>query len=299
MLDYLRHIAVFSRVAEHGSFTKAAKSLGIAPSRVSESVAKLESHIGLTLINRTTRKIALTSEGRRLYDDTAGLMDGAEHSIKALQGTEMQAQGSLRISLPTYLSSTSITQAIGRFVALNPQVHIEAHLSDRPFDPIEDGYDMCVRAGHFDKRKVKSQELDVFERAICVGKGYLDEHLPLAHPQDLTGWDWINYRHRKRSYELTSRSGKTTRLSIEDEARLQVDNIEALYSFACMGAGVAVMPLALVERGVRDGKLVRLFEDWTLPQVRYSAIWNDNSRRQSLVQILVSFLADHLSTRQT
>lgn len=296
MIDYLRHIAVFSRVAQEGSFAKAAKSLGLAPSRVSESVSKLEHYVGFTLIARTTRKISLTSEGRTLYESTSGILEDAERGIDALKEASAVPMGSLRIATPTYLSATLLAPAIGRFVAQNPQVHISAEFTDRAIDPAKDGYDMCIRAGRADDRTVNSRTLGQFERAVAVGKGYRAKQGKVHHPQELMNWDWISYRHTKRSYALTSPKGETTKLIVKDQARLVVDNIEALYAFVCIDAGVTVMPLELLQRGVREGKLERLFEDWELSKVQYSALWPDKSNRASLAAHFAEFLSDYVGS---
>lgn len=294
MIDYLRHLAIFSRVIEEGSFTKAAKSLGLAPSRVSESVSKLEHYVGFTLITRTTRKVSLTSEGRILYKRTSGILEDAERGINALKDTKSVPIGSLRISAPTYLSATLLASAIGRFVALHSQVNISADFTDRGVDLVNDGYDVCIRAGEFDGRTVMSRTLGSFDRAIVVGKGYFANRADVHHPKELTKWDWINFRHPRRTYQLTSSSGEATKLVIKDQARLQVDNTEALYAFACVDAGVAVMPLELAQRGIREGKLVRLFENWDLSRVQYSAFWADTSNRASLAMTFAEHLSNDL-----
>ena len=294
MIDYLRSVAVFTRVVEEGSFSEAARSLGIAPSRVSESVSKLEYHVGVTLFNRTTRKIALTSEGRRLYAHTSGILESAERGISELRETKSVPMGTLRISVPTYLLSSRLAQAIGRFVELHPQVHITADFTDHDVDPVKDGYDMCIRSGQFDKLGAMTRKLGTFERAIFVGKKYLANRPRASHPKDLMEWDWINYRHSKRVFVLKSRSGKTAKLSIRDQARLQVDNFDALNAFACMNLGVAVMPIEFAQRGLREKKLVRIFDNWHFSEGEYFAVWPDKSYRESLVAVFVDFLTKNI-----
>lgn len=294
MIDYLRHIAVFSRVAEEGSFTQAARSLGLAPSRVSESVSKLEHYVGATLLNRTTRKIALTSEGRRLYAHISGILEGAERGLNELRDPTSGPMGSLRISVPTYLSSSPLAQAIGQFVAAHARVHVTADFTDDDVDPVKDGYDLCIRAGRFDKQSVTTRRLGTFERAIFVGRRYLATRTHARDPKDLVDWDWINYRHSKRVFDLKSDAGAAIKFTIQDQARLQVDNFDALYAFTCMDLGVAVMPIAFAQRGVHEDKLVRLFDDWHLPRVQYFAVWPDKSHRQSLTSVFVEYLADQL-----
>ncbi len=294
MIDYLRYVAVFTRVVEEGSFSAAARSLGIAPSRVSESVSRLEHYVGATLFNRTTRKITLTSEGRRLYAHTSGILEGAERGLNELRETKCVPMGSLRISVPTYLLSSPLAHALGQFVLSHPKVHVIADFTDHDVDPVTDGYDLCIRSGQFDKQSAMVRKLGTFERAIFVGKGYLANRPKAKHPKALMEWDWINYRHSKRLFKLESSDGEVVKLIIRDQARLQVDSFDALYAFACMDLGVAVMPVEFAQRGINEEKLVRIFDEWRFPTAIYHAVWPDKSYRESLVAVFVDYLANYL-----
>lgn len=295
MIDYIRHVAIFTKVAEEESFSKAARSLGIAPSRVSESVSKLEHYLGSTLFNRTTRKIALTSEGRRLYEHTSETLESVKTGLNELRGSKAVPQGSLYISMPSYLSSSSLAQAIGSFIAQHPKVYINVEYTDHDVDPITNDYDVCIRSGQFRRNSLNVRQLGEVERVFVVGKGYLSNREDLNDPMELMNWDWINYRHEKRNYKLTSNEGLFRRLTIDKQARLQVDSIDALYSFACMDRGVTVMPLEFAKRGIKEQKLVQILSDWKLSSAKYYVIWPEKSRRQSLVSLFVDFLENELN----
>jgi DNA-binding transcriptional LysR family regulator len=109
-------------------------------------------------------------------------------------------------------------------------------------------------------------------------------------------WDWINYRHSKRVFELKSKGGKTTKLTISEQARLQVDNFDALNTFATLNLGVAVMPVEFAQRSTREKKLVRLFEDWHFSKGDFFAVWPDKSYRESLVAVFVDFLVANIKS---
>lgn len=299
MIDYLRHVAVFAAVAKNNSFSQAARSLGIAPSRVSESISKLEHYVGATLFNRTTRKIMLTNEGRKLYEHTSDVLESAERGLNLLRETKSAPIGTLRMSMPSYLSSSPLAWAIGQFVALHPKMHVTVDFTDHDVEPVDGKYDMCIRSGKFDKRPYRICRLGQIERAIFAGKGYLAGRKAPDHPKDLIAWDWINYRHSKRFFDLKFKDGQAVRLSIKDQARLQVDTLDALFSFVRMNFGVAVMPVNLTERAYRENKLIRLFSDWHLPAAPYFAVWPDKSGRESLVSIFVEFLENQLKRAAT
>ncbi|MBX2835285.1 MAG: hypothetical protein KTR35_00440 [Gammaproteobacteria bacterium] len=186
--------------------------------------------------------------------------------------------------------------AIGRFVSLHPQVHVSTDFTDHDVDPVKDGYDLSIRSGQLDKLGAMVRGLGLFERAIFVGKGYLADRPKVKHPKALMEWDWINYRHSKRVYQLTSKAGKTTKLTIRDQSRLQVDNFDALNTFACLDLGVVVMPIEFAQRGLQEKKLVRLFDNWHFPKGKYFAVWPDKSYRESLVAVFVDYLTNQLNS---
>ncbi|WP_026942206.1 LysR family transcriptional regulator [Hellea balneolensis] len=294
MINYLKHMAIFTKVADTGSFSKAAKSLGIAPSRVSETISKLEDYLGVTLLYRTTRHVALTSEGRRFYSHTSLIVSNAEYGLNELRNSKSQPAGSLKISIPAYLSSSTLTRAVGTFVNLHSDVHISISFTDHDVNPIMADFDMCIRSGSFEFQDFTVRKLGEFKRMIVVGTKYFSNHKEPEHPKDLNDWDWINYRHRKRTLKLRSITGKKTTLTINEQSRLRVDNIDALFSFTKMNLGVAVIPENFGLQGVKDGELVHILSDWNLPPVQYYAVWPEKSQRESLISTFVSFLTESL-----
>lgn len=296
MIDYLKHMAVFSRVAETGSFSQAARSLGIAPSRVSEAITKLEDFLGTSLLNRTTRQVALTSEGRRLYAHTSSILKTAEQGLNELNNSKSEPIGSLQISVPAYLSSSSLAQAIGAFVEMHSQVDISISFTDLEVNPIKDNFDMCIRSGRFDFPNSTVCKLGEIERMVVVGARYYSKRTAPQHPTELSDWSWINYRHKERNLTFSSTKGEKAHLTICEQARLRVDNIDALYFFANINLGVALVPVSVDHQGVEEGQLVRLLDDWYLPPVQYYAVWPEKSNRESLISTLVTYLKTYLKS---
>ena len=148
---------------------------------------------------------------------------------------------------------------------------------------------MIIRSGQFRRHGLTVRRLGEVERVFVVGKGYLSNQNNLTDPMELMDWDWINYRHAKRNYKLKSDAGHSRRLTIDKQARLRVDSIDALYAFTCMDRGVTVMPLEFAKRGIKEQKLVQILSDWKLSPAKYYAIWPDKSRRQSLISLFADF----------
>lgn len=297
MIDYLKHMAIFSTVAEKGSFSEAAQVLRIAPSRVSESVSKLEHYVDATLFHRTTRKVTLSSEGRKLYHYASAMLEDAQHGIDALRDSEASPTGSLNISVPSYLTCSPLLAAIGAFGETYRDVGIAISFATGHVDPMSDGFDVCVQAGNHEHPNLGRQKLGDVERVCVVGKDYLNKQSLPQHPKDLESWDWITYRHRKRNFRLVSDEGKRTQLTIEKQSRIQVDNFDGLNFLAKLNIGVTIMPIDVCRDDIDNGSLVRLFQDWRLSKVQHFAVWPETSGRKNLVSLFVQFVTDRLEKK--
>lgn len=292
MIDHLKHMAIFARVVDEGSFRAAAKALGVAPSRVSETVSELEDFLGVTLLYRTTRKIALSNEGRMFYARVTDMLRSAESGLNDLNALSLEPVGALRVSIPAFMSSSTLSTAIAEFSRLHPQVALSLAFSDQRMDLNNDGFDVNIRAGWLDDSAMMSRKLGESARALVVGSDYAATRPAPAHPCDLENWDWVRYRHRSDYTRLSGPGGEEAK--VLGQARLEVDSVDALYHFACKNLGATVLPEHLAARGETEGKLSRLFPDWRLKPLGIFAVWPDTSRRENLTLLFVRFLAKEL-----
>lgn len=290
MIDQLKQMAVFARVVDEGSFRAAAKDLGLSPSRISEMVSDLEHYLGVTLLNRTTRKIALTNEGRMFYGRVVDMLRSAESGLNELNALSLDPVGALRISLPAFLSGGPLTTAVASFTKLHPNVAFSVVYSDNRLGLVEDGFDMNVRVGWLDDSSMMSRKLADGERVLVAGTGYAVNRPIPQRPKDLEDWDWIHYKNRSDTATFTSPSG--TQESITGNSQIEVDSIDALYHLAIQDAGATILPSFLAKQGEEAGILVRLLPDWTLRPLGIYAVWPDKSRRESLTLLFVRYLAE-------
>lgn len=292
MIDRLRHMAIFARVVDEGSFRAAAKAVGVAPSRVSETVSELEDFLGVTLLYRTTRKISLTNEGRMFYARVTDMLRSAENGLNELNALSLEPVGALRVSIPAFMSSSSLSTAIARFSHLHPQVALSLAFTDQRMDLINDGFDVNIRVGWLDDSSMMSRKLGENPRALVAGCDYAAMRPAPRHPADLEDWDWIRYRHRSEYTRLVGPKGEEVK--VLGQARLEVDSVDALYHFACQNLGATVLPEHLAARGEAEGTLIRLFPEWQLAPLGIFAVWPDTSRRENLTLLFVRFLAGEL-----
>ncbi len=289
MIEYLRHMAVFARVVDEGSFRAAARALGVSPSRVSETTSDLETYLAVTLLNRSTRKIALTNEGRVFYSRVVEMIRSAEAGLNDLNALSIEPVGALKISMPAFMSSSGLARAIGEFAREHPLVVLSVSFSDRPVGLIEAGYDINIRVGWLDDSSMMSRKLGEEGRMLVAGTDYAAARPVPMRPQDLKDWDWIGYDQRHDTIEFT-RNRRSERVT--GNSHLRVDSIDALYTFTTQNLGVTAMPNHVGRRGIDNGSLVQLLPDWRLAPLGFYAVWPDKSRRESLALMFVRFLAD-------
>ena len=292
MIEHLRHMAIFAQVVDSGSFRGAARAVGVAPSRISETVSELENFLGVTLLYRTTRKLSMTNEGRMLHARVVEMLRSAEAGLNELNIVSTEPAGALRISMPAFLSTSALATRIAEFSRQYPQVDLSINLTDQRRDILAGGFDVSIRAGQMGDSSMMSRKIGESARALVAGARYVTDRNMPDDPSQLEDWDWIRYRNRPDRTTLTGPDGQSVRIT--GRSRLEVDSIDALYHFTCQNLGATVVPEHLAARGEADGKLVRLLPDWTLPPIGYFAVWPDTSRRENLTLLFVRFLTDTL-----
>ncbi|MEM6914345.1 MAG: LysR family transcriptional regulator [Pseudomonadota bacterium] len=290
MIDHLRQMAVFARVVDEGSFRAAAKAVGLSPSRVSETVSELEDYLGVTLLYRTTRKIALTNEGRIFYARVVEMMRSAEAGFNEISALSVEPVGAIRLSIPAFLSSGALSDAVADFAKQHPNVALSVSYTDNVVGLIDDGFDLNVRVGWLDDSSMMSRKLAVGQRMLVVGKDYASNRERPVRPADLEDWDWIRYRNRADTTTFTGPDGVEEKVT--GRAQLEVDSIDALYHIACRNMGVTILPSFLAKQGIEQDHLVELLPNWRLRELGIFAVWPDKSRRESLTLLFVRFLAD-------
>ncbi|WP_298359631.1 LysR family transcriptional regulator [uncultured Litoreibacter sp.] len=297
MIDHMRHMAIFARVVDLGSFRAAAKDIRLAPSRVSEIVTDLEDFVGATLLNRTTRKIALTNEGRKFYAHAVEMVRSAESGLNELNALSLEPAGSLRVSVPAFMSSSSLATAMGDFTTRYPHVELSVSFTDLPVDLLRDGFDLNIRVGWLDDSSMMSRKLGEIERVLVSGVDYAKARPDPKQPRDLETWDWIRYAQRSNAMEFNS--GTERSVKVTGRSRLQVDSIDALLHYAHLNFGVTVLPRYLVDQGLNSGVFTELLESWKLAPLGIYAVWPDQSRRENLTVHFVRFLAEQQAHSKT
>lgn len=286
----LNDIVVFTKVAETKSFTGAAEQLGLPKSTVSRKLAQLEERLGVRLVQRTTRKLALTEIGEAYYERASRIVADLQAAEQVVTDMQATPRGRLKVTAPIDLSTRYLGAIIADFIAAHADITVELDATDRVVDLIEDGYDVAVRFGQLPESTLIARKLATFAGVLCASPAYLakrgtpttveelDDHdkvlfLPSART---TGWMLVN---GEQSYEV----GRP--------ARFSSNNLGAVRDVVLAGGGVSVMTEFMVACDIHDGKLVRLLPDWGARAIDVQAVY---PARQNLPPRLTLFL-DHLA----
>ena len=296
MLNHLRAIYIFVKAVELGSFRATAKALSLSPSVVSYQISRLEEDLEVALLYRSTRRLALTSEGRELYDRMAALVAGAERGVDQLTAALTEPVGRLQVTLAASFSREHITRQIAAFARLHPRVELSVRFSDEQKDLIAEGFDLAIRSGPITDSSLHARKLFSLERLLVASPRYLAGQPRAENPEELSDWEWIwlsvtanhrEFRHRE--------SGERRRVKLNK--RVTVNDGYAMCAFAVEGLGLLTSPDYLVEEYLRQGQLVEVLPEWRVDPIDVYAIWPPNSPRTGLTRRFVDHLLEHRQNR--
>lgn len=293
MIDKLRGIAIFSTVVDQGTFRGAALHLGLAPSRVSQTVSDLEKDLGVTLLYRSTRQISLTQEGRILHEKAHAMLAAAENGLDAINPMSKEPVGTLRVSAPAFVTQTELMGSFSAFAKTYPKIKLDLHFTDQRQDIIREGFDVAIRAGWLEDSELLTRKIGDADRLLVASPDYLASRPPPGQPSDLEQWDWIRFAMRPDKTELISSAGEV--VSVTGQSHISVNSADALYEFALRGLGVSAIPEHLACRGFDRGDLVHVLSQWSLKPLGIYSVWPDQSRRENLTMIFVRFLSNEAS----
>ncbi|MGY3117342.1 DNA-binding transcriptional LysR family regulator [Bradyrhizobium sp. S3.14.4] len=256
-LDRLTGIVAFARAASLGSYTAAARSLGISPSAVSKSVQRLEQQLGLRLFSRTTRSLVLTPEGSNLHERALRLLKEVEDIHQAAVAARSEPSGTLKITASVPVGVHLIAPLLPRFRDRFPKVSIDLRLGDRFIDLIEEGIDIAIRVGDLGDSRLISKHLAPHRVCAFASPEYLKRRGTPVHPDELVEHDCINFRYQSSGQSLRwpFKDGERV-LEFIPEAKIVADASDAVAAILIAGGGIGISP-TYVAAGLRQTRSAR------------------------------------------
>ncbi|RUR67053.1 LysR family transcriptional regulator [Variovorax guangxiensis] len=271
-MEPLNHLESFVQSAEGGSFSEAARRLGLTPAAVSKNVARLEARLRLRLFQRSTRSLTLTEGGERFLAQIGGALATLREAVAGVDTDDGQPSGTLKVSMGQAFGREHVLPLMGGFLARYPAIVPDWHFDNQQVDLVGEGFDAAIGGGIELPAGLVARELARIHVVAVASPAYMQGRKPPRHPSDLAALDTLMRRSsptgRVRSWTLRRVRGAgggegESEVSVElPRPRAIFNDPEAIAHAALMGLGVAMLPMPFVERGLRSGELLRLLPDW-------------------------------------
>ena len=264
-MDRLRDMEVFVTVAKAGSFAAAGRSLAMSPPAVSRSIAALEARLGVRLINRTTRSLALTEPGARFVAHCERLLAEIEAAERDAAGEATSPQGHLQITASVTFGRVALTPGIGRFLAAHPRITVSLTLLDRVTNLIDEGFDVGVRIGPLPSSSLIARRIGAVRRMMVASPDYLARRGTPAHPSDLALHSVIGFTGLNANREFRFSEGGRE-VAVPLTPRIEVNDAEAAIAASVSGEGITTSICYMVGRHIAAGGLVPVLAPfWPAP----------------------------------
>ena len=237
----LAELEALIAVNKHGSFTAAARALGLNKSTLSVRITHLEERLGVQLFHRSTRQVRTTSAGAVLSERVSELLRELEDAQRAVQGHLSEPRGPLRISAPLSFGAKFLAPSLGRFAATYPDLQVDISLTDRKVNLIEEGYDVAIRIGTLPDSSLVARRLGTVRRYTVASVSWLEENGPIVTPDDLQAADALVYSHHDQPTRWRFES-EGARVDVTLRERMRSNNGSVLLEAAAAGAGVGLVP---------------------------------------------------------
>ncbi len=260
-LKVLPEMVTFVRVAEQGSFSAAARQLGLTPSAVSRQITRLEKVLGVQLLQRTTRQLRLTEPGVEAFAHGTELVAAAQATLQVAQQHTLAPRGRVRLSAPKAFARRVLHPLLLDFLRCYPEVDVQLIVTDRDIDPIREGVDLVVRLTQTPPLGLAARALCPVEHVLCATPRYLAQAAPITHPQDLLVHSCLSLGELERDNRWRLRRGDEV-AEVLVQGRYVANHSEVRLDGALADLGVACLPDFIARDALQGGALVPVLPDW-------------------------------------
>lgn len=286
-------MTAFVRAVELGGFSTAAREMGLTPSAISKLVTRLEDRLGVRLLNRTTRRLALTPEGEAYFHRSVRILADIEEAENEVASFGAQPRGLLRINVGTAFGMYQLTPALPEFLARHPEIQVEITVTDRIVDLIEEGADLGIRLGTLPDSSLVARKICDFERVVCASPGYLRRHGVPRKAADLLRHNCLSISHSPalRRWQFKARDGGVEH--IEVSGTVSANSAESLLQLALLGVGIIRLSDAIVGKPIRERRLVRVLQNIQHAEpVPLHAVYPQGRHRSPRLAAMIDFLVE-------
>ncbi len=288
-MDRINTMRAFVTVVNEGSFTRAADRLEMSPQLVSKYVSQLEQHLGVRLLNRTTRMIHLTEAGARYHQKAQQVLNDIDDIESQIGDLQTQAQGLLRISAPVSFAIHHMAPLLSEFQKAHPGVGIDLQLNDRKVDVIEEGFDIVLRIGHLKSSSLIAKRIAPIRLVMCASPAYLEQYGIPQRPEDLKDHRYLRYSYMELDasqslYRWLQSSGR------DNSSEMISNNGDVLVAAAVAGAGVVLQPTFISGSSIEDRKLQVILPEYEPEPMALYAVYAHRHLLASKVRSFIDFI---------
>lgn len=289
-MGQLEDMAMFVRIVDAGSITKAAEQLNIAKSAVSRRLKELESRLGLQLISRTTRQSNLTQVGAHYYRQACNILNEVDTLNEQTGGTLTQIEGTLKVTAPLSFSLLHLSDVIDEFATQHSKLDFELDLSDRYVDLVEEGYELAIRIGELKDSSYQAKRLALIRFVMCASPEYLAKNGTPDTLAALAQHEFVQYGLGKSiNLELMDANNKKHNFTVS--AKIKATNGEFLVDMAIRGHGITYIPTFIAYKALADGRLVTVMPEYQLPPSNAYAVYPKNRFLSQRCRYFIDFIA--------
>jgi DNA-binding transcriptional LysR family regulator len=291
-------LAMFAKVAEEGSFAGAATTMGVSVATVSRAVTRLEERLGGRLLNRTSRRLALTDYGRTLAERAARIYADAEEAEDFARETSSRPRGLVKLAAPLSFGARWVAPLLPEFFRTYPDISVDLHLTDAHADLIGDGFDAALRIAIMEDSSLVARLIAPVRRFVVASPAYLSRYGRPQHPHDLGAHQCLTYTNRTKRdvWRFTHTSGKEC--TVTPTGVLRGTSVEALLPTVLAGLAITELPEFVATQYFLDKQLEPVLTDWRLPEGGLYFVTATARARPAKVSALADFFISKLTAAE-
>ncbi len=294
-MDSLTDIAVFVRVVDAGSFTRAAEQLRLSRPVVSKYVSRLEDRLGVRLLNRTTRRLSLTEAGRIFHERCARGLQDIEQAEAEVSRLQENPRGVLRLNTPMSFGILHIAPLLPEFQASYPDITIDMNLDDRQVDVIEEGFDVSVRIAELPDSSLVARRLAPCRHAVVATPAYLERNGTPRTPKDLSDHNILAFSYQASMDDWHFIAPDKRPVSVAVSGELQANNSLALREALLAGAGIMRTPTFVVGHDIQAGRVIPLLPNYQALEVSIFLVYPQRRHLSPKVRAFADFIAGKIT----
>ncbi len=290
--EQLKSMVVFAQVIEQGSLSGAAKHIGISRAVVSYHIKKLEEHLDIKLLNRSTRTISLTEAGSEYYQHCRIIAEQASAAYHQIENLKHKPVGLLKITCPVNVGLQTIVPALNEFRSKYPKIELDVMLTDEVVNIMKEGIDLAIRGAPLPNSGLQATKLSTLKTCLCGAPSYFKKYGIPKHPTDLDSHQWVLYKLTSSTLQLSKGSRS---FSIEMKGTIKTNNAAARTAFVEGGHGLARIPIYDANPKIQNGTLLSVLDDYQMQDINLYGVFPPGNAESKKLRLLLDYLKSYFT----